>query len=282
LIFSAILIISAKVNPFLDQFHDSGPIWHQEKLTSVWNILPRDLRLPNFNLYEVWIYGRNLHLRRTMFYCKFHIEKSLFNAEKGYFNTKQLNLDWQWEMHWSQPCRPEFEIFAGQWATKSQRVLNLCYSAPAHMASRLVIMDCEWMVLITFTSHCCWNCLAQSLLGYIYQSIKLFSSWQNTVAQLVNPTDPKSRNPPFYSCSMDFSNSGCGSFIFATCAQLGVWASGQRLASFTSSSSGLAVQQPSANLGEPWDQQMILSSWKGRVRITGGGIGSQSGWGKTP
>jgi hypothetical protein len=28
-IFSAILIISAKVNPFRDMFHDSGPIWHQ-------------------------------------------------------------------------------------------------------------------------------------------------------------------------------------------------------------------------------------------------------------
>jgi hypothetical protein len=56
-IFLAILIISAKVNPFRDTFHDSGPIWHQSTLTSAWYILPHDLRLPNLNLYEVRIMG---------------------------------------------------------------------------------------------------------------------------------------------------------------------------------------------------------------------------------
>jgi hypothetical protein len=62
------------------------------------------------------------------------------------------------------------------------------------------------------------------------------------MAQLVIPIDLKWKDLQFYSLSMDFSNSGCGNHnftFFATCVQLGAWALGQLLASFTDSLLGI-------------------------------------------
>jgi hypothetical protein len=50
------------------------------------------------------------------------------------------------------------------------------------------------------------------------------SSWQNSLAQLVNLTDLKARDLQFDSRSLDLSNRGFCSFnfaFFATCVQFG-------------------------------------------------------------
>jgi hypothetical protein len=41
----------------------------------------------------------------------------------------------------------------------------------------------------------------------------MFSSWQNTMAHLINQTDPKSKDLKFDSCSMNFSNR----WLLSTC-----------------------------------------------------------------
>jgi hypothetical protein len=60
-------------------------------------------------------------------------------------------------------------------------------------------------------------------LGIYTNLTDIFSSWQNTLAQLINPIVPNSRDPVFEFRSLEF-RLNINFVLFATCAQLGAWA----------------------------------------------------------
>jgi hypothetical protein len=82
-------------------------------------------------------------------------------------------------VYWILLCGPEIVICARQWSDISPRILNLCYFTTARIASRA--SNCSYgiqcsehglwvkfseLVVVMFTSHCHWNCRAQSLSPY--------------------------------------------------------------------------------------------------------------------
>jgi hypothetical protein len=121
-------------------------------------------------------------------------------------------------------------------------------------------------VVVTISSYCHWNCRAQSPLGnheYIpinkacFQVCRIL--WLNWLIRLT-------QNREIFS-SLEFSNSVCGNFNFAflaTCAQLGVWAAGQRRASFTDSLYGIQ-----RHCWKPWSFGLINYSFINKLSALG-------------